>query len=305
MHNLTEKSFPNDEMFLHKTATHKSALVVEGGAMRGIFSAGVLDHFLDIGHINFELAFGVSAGALNLASWLAGQRGRSYEIITNFCRRPDFFKISNLIKRKDILDLDWLWNISEAHNPINMDNLFKNKTKFLAVTTAIASGNPMYIEATPVNLRNLLIATSSLPIFLKGFCNIHSEIVADGGVADSIPVLKAYEMGATNITVILSRHWGYKMKPLKVPLIVRALFRKNKDLAKAILNRYHSYNQAIEFITNPPKGVNITVISPPKDFDVGRLTMNTDKLEKGYTMGLEEAKKHLNNTKPFLTCNHK
>ena len=300
---LTEELFPNEKTILDPTATHKSALVVEGGAMRGIFSAGVLDHFLEVGHTNFDLAFGVSAGALNLASWLAGQRGRSYEIITNYCRRPDFLKISNLIKRKNVLDLDWLWNISEAHNPINMDNLFKNKTKFIAVTTAISSGKPMYVEATPINLRKLLIATSSLPIFIKGFCKIHNELVADGGIADSIPVLKAYEMGAKNITVILSRHSGYKMKSIKIPLIVRVLFRKNKALAKTIANRYYSYNKAIEFISNPPKGVHITVISPPKEFDVNRLTMNTDKLEKGYIMGLDEARKHLNSKKSFITCN--
>ncbi|HCG8561095.1 TPA: patatin family protein [Vibrio parahaemolyticus] len=303
MQNLTEKFFPNEKTILDQTATHKSALVVEGGAMRGIFSAGVLDHFLEVGHTNFDLAFGVSAGALNLASWLAGQRGRSYEIITNFCRRPDFLKMSNLIKRKNVLDLDWLWNISEAHNPINMDNLFENKTKFIAVTTAISSGKPMYVEATPINLRKLLIATSSLPIFIKGFCKIHNELVADGGIADSIPVLKAYEMGATNITVILSRHSGYKMKSIKIPWIVQVLFRKNKALAKTIVNRYYSYNKAIEFISNPPKGVNITVISPPKEFDVNRLTMNTDKLEKGYIMGLEEARKYLNSTKSFIICN--
>ncbi|MDG3088559.1 patatin family protein [Vibrio hannami] len=270
-----------------------SALVVEGGAMRGIFAAGVLDYFMDSDHTKFDMAIGVSAGALNLASWLAGQRGRAYEVITNFCRRPDFLKFSKLLKNQSAMNLNWLWNISETHTPLNKEALFNNETEFYAVATSVFTGMPMYVKATPTNIKDLLIATSSLPVLFKDCHKINQQLVADGGLADSIPVKKAYEMGARDITVILSRHWGYCMKPSKAPWVVRSLFRQNKELADTVLNRYHSYNEAIEFLINPPEDVHVTVISPPEEFAVSRLTMNIDKLEEGYIMGLKEAKKAL------------
>jgi predicted patatin/cPLA2 family phospholipase len=113
--------------------------------------------------------------------------------------------------------------------------------------------------------------------------------MTDGGVADSIPVIKAYEMGARDITVILSRPLGYRKKPSRSPWLLRRILSKTPRLAEAMITRAARYNHSIDFIENPPTGCRIRVIAPPASFTVGRMTTDSTKLNEGYAMGLEAA----------------
>lgn len=113
--------------------------------------------------------------------------------------------------------------------------------------------------------------------------------MTDGGVADSIPVLKAYEMGARKITVVLSRPLGYRKSPVRHGWLIQKLFRDTPKLAQAMLCRTEGYNRAIEFIHNPPADCELTVIAPPPTFSVGRTTTDQAKLQAGYQLGMAAA----------------
>ncbi|MGF1703157.1 patatin family protein [Photobacterium makurazakiensis] len=263
-----------------------SALVVEGGAMRGIFAAGVLDTFLEKDHRPFDFCIGVSAGSTNLASWLANQHGRIYNVITDYSCRPEFIDLYRFIKGGHWLDLDWLWDITIAEIEIDRNTLMRQPIPLYVVTTKVKSGDAAYIQATAENLNELLKASCSVPIAYRNYPEIHGEPMTDGGVADSIPVIKAYDMGARDITVVLSQPEGYRKSAPKSKWLVRQLLSDTPELAEAMLQRADAYNKAIDFIENPPADCKLTVIAPPEEFAVGRVTTDKQKLDTGYQQGV-------------------
>ncbi|MCQ1060501.1 patatin-like phospholipase family protein [Photobacterium sp. DNB23_23_1] len=269
----------------------KSALIVEGGAMRGIFAAGVLDHFFEIEHRPFDFCIGVSAGSTNLAAWLANQPGRSHRVITDYsCRKP-FIDLPRFFRGGHWLDIDWLWDITIDEIPIDGWELEQQPIPLFVVTTNVATGEAHYIEATEQNLNQLLKASCAVPIAYRHYPEMDGFHMTDGGVADSIPVIKAYEMGARDITVVLSRPHGYRKKAPKIQWLVRKLLNDTPCLAEAMMKRADTYNQAIDFIDNPPEDCRINVIVPPVEFEVGRVTTNSQKLQKGYEQGIAAAKR--------------
>ncbi|PSU36305.1 patatin-like phospholipase family protein [Photobacterium lutimaris] len=280
-------------MIIEGTVGTKSALVVEGGAMRGIFAAGVLDHFLDIGYRPFDFCIGVSAGSTNLAAWLANQPGRSHRVITDYSCRKQFIDLMRFIRGGHWLDLDWLWDITIDEIPIDGWELEQQPIPLFVVTTNVTTGEAHYIEATEQNLNQLLKASCAVPLAYRYYPEIDGFHMTDGGVADSIPVIKAYEMGARDITVVLSRPQGYRKSAPKSQWLVRKLLNDSPGLAEAMMKRAETYNQAIDFIDNPPEDCRINVIVPPREFEVGRVTTESHKLQKGYEQGIAAAKLRL------------
>ena len=273
----------------------QKALVVEGGAMRGIFSAGVLDQFIDDDYRLFDFCIGVSAGSTSLASWLSQQKRRTYNVITDYSCRPEFINFKRFVRGGHWLDSDWLWDITIDEIPIDTDVLHQQPTPLYVVTTDINTGQAHYIQSTPDNVVELLKASCSVPLAYRDYPVINGMPMTDGGVADSIPVEQAYKMGAKDITVILSRPLGYLKKPSKMPWLTRKFLAQNPKLAEAALKRAENYNKSIEFIQSPPKDCTIHVIAPPGNFPVGRLTKNRARLDIGYQMGIQAAKTAMDN----------
>ncbi|UXI03981.1 patatin family protein [Photobacterium sp. TY1-4] len=269
--------------------TPGSALVVEGGAMRGIFAAGVLDAFLDHQYRPFDICLGVSAGSTNLAAWLAGQRGRNRTVITDYSCRSEFISFRRFLRGGHWFDLDWLWDITLREICLDTPTLIAQPIPLFVVTTAVETGEAAYVQATAANLNELLKASCSIPLAYRNFPVIDGMPMTDGGVADSIPVIKAYEMGARKITVVLSRPLGYQKSPMRHPWLINKLFRNTPKLAEAMLHRAERYNQAIAFINQPPADCELTVIAPPPEFSVGRTTTDPDKLQAGYRLGIVAA----------------
>lgn len=267
--------------------TFQSALVVEGGAMRGIFAAGVLDNFIDNNYCPFDFCIGVSAGSTNLAAWLANQRGRSYRVITDYSCRPEFINFPRFVKGGHWLDLDWLWDITIDEIKIDAEAMMSQPIPLYVVTTKVNTGEAAYIKATADNLNELLKASCSVPVAYRHFPLINNEPMTDGGVADSIPVIKAYELGARDITVVLSRQLGYRKTPVRNKWLVKKMMSEFPALSEAMIRRAESYNKAIDFIENPPEDCSITVIAPPESFSVGRITTDQAKLNAGYQLGIE------------------
>ncbi|HBV76949.1 MULTISPECIES: patatin-like phospholipase family protein [Vibrio] len=272
-------------------ASVQHALVVEGGAMRGIFSAGVLDHFIDRQFLPFDFCIGVSAGSTSLASWLANQKKRTYNVITDYSCRPEFISVKRFLRGGHWLDLDWLWDITIDEIPIDTDKLHQQLVPLYVVTTDINTGLAHYIRSTPDNIIELLKASCSVPLAYRHYPIINNMKMTDGGVADSIPVEKAYQLGAKEITVILSRPLGYEKKPSRIPWLTKRFLAQYPHLANAALLRSENYNRSIAFIKTPPSDCKINVIAPPANFPVGRLTTDKLKLDIGYQMGLDAAKR--------------
>ncbi|EGX6953367.1 patatin family protein [Aeromonas hydrophila] len=271
----------------------QTALVVEGGAMRGIFAAGVLDAFLAKGRTAFDHCIGVSAGAVNLAAFLAGQQGRNYNVITDYSCRPEFINLAKFLRGGHWLDLDWLWAITIRECRLDLARFAANPVPLTVVTTRVADGQAAYLKANAAELEQQIKASCSVPLVYRDFVRIDGEAMTDGGVADSIPVRHAYEQGARDITVVLSRPLGYRKRAPRLPALHRYLLRETPALARASLSRHQSYNDAIDFIRQPPADCRIRVIVPPAGFRVGRMTTDRGRLEQGYQMGWQAALDYL------------
>ncbi|WP_454008725.1 patatin-like phospholipase family protein [Aeromonas sp. Marseille-Q7275] len=271
----------------------QTALVVEGGAMRGIFAAGVLDAFMARGVTAFDHCIGVSAGAVNLAAFLAGQQGRNHRVITDYSCRPEFISLAKFMRGGHWLDLDWLWEITIRECRLDLARFAANPVPLTVVTTRVSDGQAAYLKATVEELEQQIKASCSVPLAYRDFVRLGGEAMTDGGVADSIPVRHAYEQGARDITVVLSRPLGYRKRAPRLPALHRYLLRQTPALARASLARHQSYNDAIDFILNPPADCRIRFIYPPEAFRVGRMTTDSARLEQGYLMGWQAAQVYL------------
>ena len=270
------------------------AIVVEGGAMRGVFASGVLDAFLEQDYKPFDFAIGVSAGASNLIGYLTDYPHRSINVITKLATSKRFFDPTRFLKGGDLIDVKWLFEESNRLYPVDEAKLFEG-IPFLAATTNVNTGKADYYRVNRHNFHNAMEATTALPIAYKHTPCFSGGCYTDGGVADSIPVREAHRRGARDITVILSHPLAYEKKPVKTLWLMKKLFAEHPQMAEAMLRRSENYNESLDFIRNPPKDTHIRVIAPPDEFSVQRLSMRQSVLLEGYEMGLEAGRAHLTN----------
>ncbi|MGF1692201.1 patatin-like phospholipase family protein [Photobacterium kagoshimensis] len=270
----------------------KSALIVEGGAMRGIFASGVLDAFMKEDFLPYDFAIGVSAGASNLVGYLSHAPLRSFNVITTMATDKAFFSPARFAKGGNLVDVKWLWEESNNRYPLDNEKLFSTIPLYAAVTN-IDTGNADYYQVKPNTLSKIIEATTALPIAYRETPCFSGGCYTDGGVADSIPVKEAYRQGARDITVILSHPLSYEMKPAKYPWLLKKLLSRYPNIAESMAVRASNYNQSLNFIRNPPSDAQIRVIAPPEDFAIKRLTMDKALLNTGYQMGKKAGEEHL------------
>lgn len=265
----------------------QKALVVEGGGMRGVFAAGVLDYFLLNDLHYFDFCLGVSAGSTNLSSWMSKQLKRSYRVIVDYSCRPDFINKKRAFTGGSMMDLDWLWDITLKEIPYDFDAFAQHESTFYIVVTPEDTGVAEYIRADRDNLIDLLKGSCALPLAYRGHALYNNRRMFDGGVADPIPVKKAYELGARDITVVLSQKIGYRKKKSKLSKPLSKIIYRSEGIRNAMNIRDEVYNESLDFITNPPSDCTIHTIAPSDEFDVSRMTIDINKLEAGYKIGLE------------------
>ena len=247
----------------------KSALVVEGGAMRGVFAAGVLNAFGSDAFDPFDIYIGVSAGACNLASYLAGQNERNFDIIQRYSSSPRFISPGRFLRGGHLMDLDWLWEITIKEYRLDLKRIFdglkKQNKEYIIVATSMDTGVGLYLQPDEDTLEYYLKVSSSLPIFYRNILEINSEKVTDGGVADSLPVIKACRRGATDITVVRTRPSEYVKKTSWLSFLYPLMFRQYPQFARVLKNRPISYMESVRLIKNPPAGVRVSEIAPSPD----------------------------------------
>jgi predicted patatin/cPLA2 family phospholipase len=268
----------------------KTALVVEGGGMRGIFSAGVLDAFSSKNFDPFDIYIGVSAGACNLSSFVALQYKRNYRIYTGQMMRPEFISLKKFLRGGHYMDLDWLWEAFQREDPLDVRAAFFNTRgkEFVIVCTSVESGMPLYLIPSEENWEYYLKASSSVPALYRNFHKIDSQHAVDGGVSDPIPVMEAYRRGARRIVVIRSRHDDYKKSNGVATFATSLLFRKSPQLQRAMRNAAAVYTRSVDFIIHAPEGVRMVHVVPPQPLRTGRTMQDSRSLQADYDLGLEE-----------------
>jgi predicted patatin/cPLA2 family phospholipase len=280
--------------------TCRTALVVEGGGMRGIFSAGVLNAFGTSGFDPFDLYIGVSAGACNLAAHLGEQYERNYHVTVEYSATSRFINPMRFITGGHYMDLDWLWDITIKECRLDLDRIFTGLSEkgkeYVVVATSLDSGNPLYLIPDRSNLEHYIKISSSLPVLYRNILKADSIPAVDGGIADPIPVIEAYKRGAKRITVVRSRPTGYIKKASSVSFLFPVIFRKNPGLAKSLKERHRIYMEAVNFIKNPPAGIEVYEISPPDGLHLSRTTKDLKFLNAAYKSGINSGKDFIKNT---------
>lgn len=269
--------------------TEQSALVLEGGGMRGIFTIGVLDSFMDRG-IKFPYIIGVSAGACNALSYISEQRGRAKYINTDLLKERNYISPWFLLTKKNIMDFDLLFHeLPEKIYPYRYDVLANSKERFEVVTTSCITGKACYFEEKndPKRVIDIVKASSSLP-FVCPIAYVDGEPMADGGVANSLPVERALELGYTKPVIVLTRNKGYR-KPKKGSRVPFFMYRKYPKLKEAIRNRNSIYNRQIELIERMEQEGSAIVIRPERPIEVGRMERNVEKILALYQEGYDLA----------------
>ena len=269
--------------------TESTALVLEGGGLRGVFTCGVLDCFMDNG-IHFPFTIGVSAGACNGLSYMSGQRGRAKCSNIDLMEKHKYVGFRYLLSQGCIMDFKLLFeDFPEKIIPYNYDAYFSNPDRFVMVTTNCLTGKAEYFEekSSAARVMDIVRASSSLP-FVSKITYVDGTPMLDGGITDSIPVRYAMEQGYEKLVVILTRNKGYRKKDNKMR-ISKAFYRKYPQLLRALSERNAVYNQTMDLIENLEAEGRILVIRPERPIEVGRMEKDTDKLTALYQEGYEIA----------------
>lgn len=271
----------------------KTGLVLEGGGLRGVFTCGVLDCFMDNG-IRFPFAVGVSAGACNGLSYMSGQRGRAKASNIDLMDEYHYIGFRYLLTQRCIMDFKLLFeDFPERIIPYDYDAYFSNPDRFVMVTTNCLSGKAEYLEEklSSGRVMDIVRASSSLP-FVSPVSYVDGVPMLDGGIVDSIPVEYAMGQGYEKLVVVLTRNKGYRKKDDSMPL-ARLFYRRYPELIKALSQRNTVYNKTMELIEKLEDEGRIRVIRPVNPVEVGRMEKDTDKLRALYQEGYAEAERML------------
>ena len=268
-----------------------TGLILEGGGLRGVFTCGVLDCFMDHG-IRFPFTVGVSAGACNGLSYMSGQRGRAKASNIDLMEKHHYIGFRYLLTQRCIMDFKLLFeDFPERIIPYDYDAYFSNPDRFIMVTTNCLTGKAEYLEEKSSSKRVMEIvrASSSLP-FVSPITYVDGTPMLDGGISDSIPVEYAMKQGYDKLVVILTRNKGYRKKASKMR-VAKAFYRKYPGLQKALSERNSTYNKTMDLIDHLEQEGKIIVIRPLRPVEVGRMEMDTSKLTDLYQEGYEIARK--------------
>lgn len=272
------------------TIDNNTGLVLEGGGLRGVFTCGVLDCFMDNG-IRFPFAVGVSAGACNGLSYMSGQRGRAKSSNIDLMDKHHYIGLKYLLTQRNIMDFKLLFeDFPERIIPYDYDAYFSNPARFVMVTTNCLTGKAEYFEEKSSSKRvmDIVRASSSLP-FVSPITYVDGVPMLDGGIADSIPVRYALSQGYERLVVILTRNKGYRKQNSEMRA-AKVFYRKYPNLQKALSQRNAVYNQTMDLIERLEDEGRITVIRPIRPVEVGRMEKDTAKLTMLYQEGYDIAR---------------
>lgn len=277
----------------------KIGLVLEGGAMRGMFTAGVLDVVLDE-HMQVDGMVTVSAGALFGVNFPSRQRGRVLRYNLQYLNDKRYMGLHSLLTTGNIVNRDFaFYELPFTLDPFDQATFAKSGVDFWATLTNVETGEPEYVKITDAFAQmEALRATSAMPMVSK-MVEVDGRKYLDGGIADSIPLQKTLELGFDKIIVVLTRPLDYRKTPTN-NFLFNLLYRKYPKLCTRWANRYAEYNAAVERVIALEQQGKIFVIRPSQDLHISRLEKDPNKVKAMYELGIAEGRRQLAALKTYL-----
>lgn len=271
---------------------YKAGLVLEGGGMKGLFTAGVLDFFMDKG-IMFSDIYGVSAGACHMTSYIAGQRGRAFDISVDYLDTRWYCGVPSLVTTGNLFNTDIAYGLIHTDlNPFDFDAFSKFEGNAYAVATNVESGKPEYFRLKTCRGRemDMIRASASLPIIAR-MVRIDGKPYMDGGLSDAIPLEKSISSGNAKNVVILTKEVGFVRTPVPSYEVtgLKIRYAKYPQVWKLIRNRDIRYNRQMDFVYEMEKEGKAFVIRPQEKSETKRIDKNAEHLKKLYDEGYSEA----------------
>lgn len=282
----------------------KTGLVMEGGAMRGMFTAGVIDVFMENG-ITFDAAIGVSAGATFGCNIKSEQPGRAIRYNKKYAHDKRFCSMWSFFKTGDMYGADFCYNkIPNELDIYDVETYRKNPMKFYIVASDCITGKPVYKELETCDEKDLtwMRASASMPL-VSHIVEVDGYKLLDGGMTDSIPLKYMEENGYSKNIVILTQPRDYKKKPASLMGLMKIALKKYPAMITAMQNRHIVYNEEQQYVFEREKSGDTFVICPDADLGISRTEKNVDELQRVYDEGRATAIKQLKQIEEFLHKN--
>lgn len=279
----------------------KTGLVLEGGAMRGMFTAGVIDVFMENG-IEFDGMIGVSAGATFGCNFKSRQIGRAIRYNMQYCRDKRYCSLHSLFTTGDLYGADFCYReLPEKLDLFDNDAYINNPMEFYLVCTDIETGKAVYRKCDSFDRTNLewIRASASMPLVSR-IVEIDGYKLLDGGVADSIPLKYFESIGYDRNVVVLTQPDTYVKKKNSVLPLIKIVLRKYPKMIKALADRHLMYNDTVKYVCGKEAEGEIVVIRPDCDLPVGKIEKDPEKLKQTYEIGRRVATQKLEEIREFL-----
>lgn len=266
----------------------KIGVIDVGGGLRGIYAAGVFDYCLD-SNITFDFGIGISAGSANLASYIAGQRGRNFSFYTEYSFRKEYMGLRDFIKNKSFIDLDYVYGTlsnSNGENPLDYQAMCNNPMEWLVVAANAKTGEAKYFDKRDIaqDNYNIFKASSAIPFICKP-CMIDGVEYFDGALGDVVPIQKAIDYGCQRIVLILTKPEFEERTTKKDYMIASCIQKKYPLAAKKLRQRARCYNEAVKLAHKYACEGKLLIVAPDDTCGVDTLTKDKEALKRLYQEG--------------------
>lgn len=279
----------------------KKGLILEGGAMRGMFSAGVMDVLMEH-HIEFDGAIGVSAGACFGCNYKSQQIGRVIRYNSTYCTDSRYCSIRSLIKTGNLYGADFCYHkIPDELDPFDKETYNNSPMEFYVVCTDVTTGEAVYHKCETTEYTDLewIRASASMPLVSR-IVPIDGQLLLDGGISDSVPIKHFQSLGYNRNIIILTQPRGYQKSKNKALPLMRLSLRKYPNFLKAVENRHIIYNETLDYIWQQEKEGKVLVLCPEIKLPINRIEKDPQVLKQVYQMGRKTAEQQLSQILAFL-----
>lgn len=270
---------------------YQAGLVLEGGGMKGVYTSGVLDFFLDRG-ISFSSVYGVSAGACNMCSFLSGQRSRGLDVTIDYLDTKRYCSVESLLTTGDLFNVDTCYHlVPEYLNPYDYDTFNQYRGRAYSVVTNIETGQPEYLRIRDMKKDiDMIRASASLPLVSRNV-KIGEKLYLDGGISDAIPLQKSVLDGNRKNIVVLTKEEGFVRKPAEHLGLIKLRYIKYPKVYELMEKRHINYNRTLDYIERQRENGQAFVIRPKHKSSVGRIEKDKEKLTALYREGYQDAER--------------
>ncbi len=283
---------------------YQAGLVLEGGGMKGIYTAGVLDFFLEKG-IEFSSVYGVSAGACHMCSFLSKQKERALDISIDYLDSKRYCSVESLLTTGDLFNATTCYKlIPDYLYPYDHDTFEQYRGKAYSVVTNIATGRPEYLRLRDLRKDIIKIqASASLPLVSRNV-KINGKLYLDGGISDAIPLQKSIMDGNRKNVVIMTKEEGYVRSAASSAqlALIKARYLKYPKVYELMAERHLQYNRCLNFIERQKESGQAFVIRPKNKSNVGRIEKDKQKMVALYEEGYRDAEEHYQELINYLEC---